>query len=311
MGTSTLKANTIKVALALAAIYIIWGTTYYGIKVAIETIPPLLMAGFRWLIPGLFLFGWTIARGNGMPTAASWRRAAILGFFLMAIGNGAVTFAEKRMPSGVAALIVATVPLWASLLEWTMEGKRPGPIVGAGLGLGLAGVAILSQEGGGWVGGVDLRYLALPFFGSLGWAYGSLLSRRGVKPQWPWQDLALQMLLGGLYFVLGGAAIGEFRGWNPLEVSTGSLWAVLYLSVVGSVVAMGCYLWLLRATSPAVATTYAFVNPAVAVAVGVWLADEVVTVLTLAATGLIVAAVALIIWSKARRQSVVDAAPEA
>jgi len=294
-------ATTTRIAFALAAIYIIWGTTYFGIKVAVESVPPLLMAGIRWLIPGFGLYVWTRLRGDGKPTWPAWRRALVLGFLLMAVGNGAVTLAEKRMPSGVAALIVATVPLWAAVLEWGLEGKRPGPLVGAGLGLGLAGVAILSQEGGGWVGGVDLRYVALPFFGSAGWALGSLLSRRGERPASPWQDLALQMLAGGAYLAIGGALRGELVGWNPMAVTRDAALAVLYLIVFGSVVAMACYLWLLRATTPAVATTYAFVNPAVAVAVGALVGHEPLTPLTVAAATLIVLAVGLIVWSRARR----------
>lgn len=309
--TKAAKASTANVVVALLAIYVIWGTTYYGIKVAVGTIPPLLMAAVRWLIPGICLYVWTRLRGKGRPTAAAWRRAWLLGLLLMAIGNGAVTLAEElHMPSGVAALVVATVPLWSALLEWAMGGNRPGPLVAGGLALGLAGVAILSRESGGWVGGVDLRVVALPFFGSAFWALGSLLSRRGTQPASRWQDLGMQMMTGGAILAVGGALRGELSDLHPSLITRGAILAVLYLSLFGSVVAMACYLWLLRATSPAIATTYAFVNPAVAVAVGALLAQEPVTPITLAAATLIVLAVALIVWAKAKTPPIVDAAPE-
>ncbi len=296
------KATTTNIILALLAIYLIWGTTYYGIKVAVGSIPPLLMAAIRWLIPGAALYIWTRLRGDGKPTRAAWRRAWLLGLLLMAIGNGAVTLAEElHMPSGVAALVVATVPLWSAVLEWALGGKRPGLLVAAGLAFGLAGVAVLSRESGGWEGGVDLRVVALPLFGSAFWALGSLLSRRGEPPSSRWQDLGMQMLTGGVILTVAGGLRGEFTGWNPHLVTRDAALAVLYLSVFGSVVAMACYLWLLRATTPAVATTYAFVNPAVAVAVGAMLAKEPLTPLTVAAASLIVLAVALIVWSKAGR----------
>ncbi|MES2154481.1 MAG: EamA family transporter [bacterium] len=298
------------IVLALGALYVIWGTTYFGIREAVASIPPLLMASLRFLAPGAILYAWT-RRKAGRPTQAQWRRAFLVGGLMLAVGNGTVSLVETRMPSGIAALLVAMVPLWTAVWEWGLEHRPPNAFVVAGLALGLAGVGVLSRQGEGWTGGVEPLFFGIIMVGSLCWALGSILARRPGRPTSAWQDLAMQMLAGGALLALGSAALGEPVGFHPSLVPLSAWLWVLYLSVFGSVVALGCYLWLLRSTSPAVATTYAFVNPAVAVAVGSIAGHEPVTAITLAASVLIVGAVVLIVWSKARRQPAASPSPEA
>lgn len=288
---------------ALAALYIIWGTTYYGIRVAVQEVPPLTMAAVRFILPGLALFAWALARGAAWPSRAAWVRAAILGLLMLAIGNGAVSYAETDMPSGLAALLVTAVPMWTVVLDWALAGSRPRPLVVAGLLLGLAGVAVLaSRDAGGWTGGgFSLPLIALILCGSGAWALGSLLSRRGAAPQAFWQDLSMQMLAGGAALAVAGALLGEPASFDPFQVSW-QAWAwILYLSVFGSVVALGCFLWLLRTTSPAMATTYAFVNPAVAVILAALLGDQPLTLVVVVAGVPIILGVALIVAGKPKR----------
>lgn len=296
-------ANRSRLVLALAALYVIWGTTYLVIKWAVGDggIPPMTMAALRFIFPGLALVAWTASRGAPRITRAMVGRAFLLGGLMLAIGNGAVTLAETRMPSGIAALLVATVPLWAAVWERVFEGGKPTPWTLAGLALGLAGVALLSQERGGWIGGVEPLYVLAIVLGSSAWALGSILSRRGTPPVNFWQDLGLQMIAGSI--VLAGLAVyrNEWSGFDVTAVGGRAWLSVAYLSIFGSVVALGAFLWLLRNTTPAVATTYAFVNPVVAVAAGSIVDKEPFTSVVFGAAVLIVAAVVAILWDKAHR----------
>lgn len=299
----TRKAR-LPVLLAFAVVYLVWGSTYLAIHDAVLTIPPFLMAGLRFLVAGGLLYGWTVARGEGAPPREAWPRALLLGLLMLGAGNGFLSLAETRMPTGVAALLIATVPMWVVTLEWALERKAPGRQVLAGLGVGVAGVAVLSGTTDGWVGGISPLYVALVLLGSATWAWGSLLSRRpaaGPRVSLA-QSTALQMLCGGAALLVAGLLRGEADGWQVAEVSLRSVLSLLYLSLFGSVLALTCYLWLLRTVPPALASTYAFVNPVVAVAIGAVALGEPVTARLLAASGLIVAAVALIVHAKARRQ---------
>jgi drug/metabolite transporter (DMT)-like permease len=256
------------------------------------------MAAIRFVLPGAALYAWTRWQGHGPPDRAAWMRGAILGGLMLTIGNGAVTYGVTRMPSGLAALLVASVPMWAVAFEW-MRGTRPRPIVVAGLLVGLVGVALLSRrDSSGWTGEFDIAFVLLILAGSASWAWGSLRSRAGAAPKSFWQDLALQMVLGGAFLGVLGAMTGEWQAVDLMAVSWTAWAGVLYLSVFGSVVALACFLWLLRSTTPAVATTYAFVNPAVAVAVGAWLGREPLTLAIVSASALIVGGVALIVAGK-------------
>jgi drug/metabolite transporter (DMT)-like permease len=289
------------VAFAFAVVYVVWGSTYLAIHDAVLTIPPFLMAGIRFLIAGGLLYGWTLARGEGAPPRSAWPRALVLGFLMLAGGNGFLSLAEQAMPTGVAALLVATVPMWVVALEGTLERKPPGRQVLVGLGVGLVGVAILSGTADGWQGGVNPLYVGLVLLGSAMWAWGSLISRRPTSaPVSLAQGTALQMLCGGAVLLMAGMLRGEADGWQIAAVSLRSVLSLLYLSLFGSILALTCYLWLLRAVPPALASTYAFVNPVVAMLIGTLVLGEPITLRLLGASALIVAAVALIVHAKAR-----------
>lgn len=302
--------RTALVVAAFAAIYVIWGSTYLGIKLAIATLPPLLMAGTRFLVAGVLL--WAIAPGDRTqrPTARDWRWAFLLGGLLLLAGNGIVSVVEGKMPSSVAALLITSVPLWMVLLEWlAFRGSAPGPLTIVSLVLGFAGVALLAGNADGWEGGeVDPLYVAAILFGCLCWATGSLLSRRGGIKLPILRSVALQMLAGGILLTLAGLVRGEGADVDLAAATAESVWAWLYLIVFGSVVAFSAYTWLLSVQPAAMVSTYAFVNPIVAVLLGAWWLDEPLGRRTLLASALIVAAVALVTYTKARKPAAAAAA---
>ncbi len=280
---------------AFAAIYIIWGSTYLAIRFAIETLPAFLMAGARFVIAGTALYAWSRLRGAPRPTVHNWGAGAIVGGLLLLGGNGAVVWAEHRIPSGVAALLAGIVPLWIVLLDWLRpRGRRPRSMVFAGLGLGLGGIVILvgpGQLGGGHVDPVATLAMVL---GTFLWALGSLYSRRAPLPASPLMSTALQMLSGGALLLLAAGLGGEWGQFNPAAVSARSALACSYLVVFGSLVAYSAYSWLLRVAPAARVATYAYVNPVVAVLLGWALAGEPLSARTLLAGTVIVTAVVLI-----------------
>ena len=295
------KASRGRVWLAFAAVYIIWGTTYLAIAYVIDTMPPLLAMGIRYLLAGSAL--WLMAPGSWRtkPTKADWRWAFVLSALMLLAGNGIVAIVEGKMPSGVAALLIGVMPLWMTLIEWGTGGGRPRPASVLGILLGFGGVALLSGEGAGWKGGeVDLWYVALLMAGTLCWAVGSVLSRRGGIRMPILRSVALQMMCGSLLLLAAGALRGEASGLDLARVSATSLLALLYLVTLGSIVAFTAYSWLLSVRPAAVVSTYAFVNPVVAVALGALLRHEPLAPRTLAATALVVVAVALVLYAKAK-----------
>lgn len=296
------KPPTSLVVAAFAAIYLIWGSTYLAIKLAIDTLPPLLMAGVRFLLAGVLL--WLIAPGNRrqQPTRTDWLWALAIGGLLLLAGNGIVSVVEGKMPSSVAALLITSVPLWMALLDWLVfRGNAPGPLAVLSLLLGFGGVALLAGNADGWAGGqVDFLYVGAILFGCLCWATGSLLSRRGGIRLPILRTVALQMFAGGLLLVLAGSLRGEWSGFDPFAITRQSALAWLYLVLFGSVVAFSAYVWLLSVQPAALVATYAFVNPVVAVLLGnLWL-EEPLGPRTLLASALIIAAVALVTYAKSK-----------
>lgn len=283
-------------ASAFAALYLIWGSTYLAIRFAIETIPPFTMAGARFLTAGLALYLWARATGVPSPTARQVRDGGIVGAFLLLGGNGAVVWAEQWVPSGLAALLVATVPLWMVLLDWLWAGgSRPRVGVWFGLAWGLAGVGLLTGGLGGeafepqaWLGAVVI------LLGSLSWAMGSIYSRTARVPAGPRMATAIQMLVGGALLTALAGLGGEWAGFRLDDVSARSWAALAYLVVFGALVAYSAYIWLLRVTTAARVSTYAYVNPVVALILGWLLADEPLGVRTLVAAGVILSAVMLL-----------------
>jgi drug/metabolite transporter (DMT)-like permease len=281
---------------AFAAVYIIWGSTYLAIRFAIETLPGFLMAGVRFVLAGSLILGWSKLRGARIPGWPQWRAAAITGTLLLLGGNGAVVWAERTIPSGVAALVVATVPCWMVLLDWLRpDGSRPSGQIIAGLLLGLGGIALLvgpdSLLGGGRLN--PLGALAL-VGGSLSWATGSIYSRQARAPAPPLVATGMQMLCGGLALLAVGTLAGEWSRIELTGVSIRSLLALLYLILIGAIVGYTAYIWLLRVTTPARASTYAYVNPVVAVLLGWLFAGEVISARMVVAACIIIAGVALI-----------------
>jgi len=284
-----------KIAAAFAAIYIIWGSTYLGIRFAIETIPPFLMAGVRFLLAGAMLYGWARVRGAPRPLRVHWRSAAIIGALLLLGGNGGVTWGEQHIASGLAALLVATVPIWIAALDWLRPGgTRPdGPVI-AGLLLGFVGILLLVGPGnlGGGEGNYMLGTLAV-LGAAFSWALGSLYSKRAPLPGDALQGIGMEMLAGGVWLWLAGTLAGEWGQLNLGAISLRSGLALAYLTLFGSLVGFTAYVWLLRVVSPARAATYAYVNPVVAVFLGWALAGEELTPLTLVAAAVIIAGVVI------------------
>jgi drug/metabolite transporter (DMT)-like permease len=306
-------ASRARIVLAFAAVYLLWGSTYLAIRFGVETIPPFIMAGLRHLTAGALLFAWLRARGARWPERRHWKSAALIGGLMLLGGNGLVSWAEQRVPSGLAALIVASVPIWMTVFDGVLHRERPHGIVIAGLAVGLGGIALLVVPGrfagGGHVDGVGAAALLTA---ALLWAIGSLWSRRVPLPSSTLLATAIEMIAGGLILLAAAGATGEWAGFSFAEVSTRSLLALGYLVVAGSLLGFSAYIFLLGATTPARVSTYAYVNPVVAVFLGWAIAGETLTPRILIAAVVIVGAVAFIIRHGARRSPAVideNAAP--
>jgi drug/metabolite transporter (DMT)-like permease len=281
---------------AFAIVYVVWGSTYLAIRFAIETLPPFLMASARFFVAGAALYAWARIFGGAVrPNAAQWRATAVVGVLLLLGGNGLVVWAEHRVPSGIAALIIGIEPCIVVLLDWLRPtGVRPTRRVVAGLVLGLVGLVWLVGPdtilGGGRIDFLGAVALVLA---SLSWAVGSIYSRHASMPS-PFLSSGMQMLAGAVSLLLLGVALGEPASFEWAAVSLKSVLGWIYLIVFGSIVGFSTYIWLLRVTTLARASTYAYVNPVVAVVLGWLLADEPLTLRMLVAVGVIVSGVALI-----------------
>jgi drug/metabolite transporter (DMT)-like permease len=290
------------VVAAFGAVYVLWGSTYLAILFAIETLPPFWMAAARFLTAGAALYAWTRWRGAPAPKLVHWRSAFVVGFLLLVLGNGGVVWAEQRVPTGLTALLVATVPLWMVFLDGAGRGwRRPRGQLLVGVAIGLAGVALLVGPGrfAGGEGADPLGGLVL-LVASLCWATGSLYSRRAELPPSPFLGAAMQMVAGGAGLVAAGFLHGEAATLDLAAASARSLGALAYLVVFGSLIGFTAYIWLLRVSTPALVSTYAYVNPVVAVLLGWAFAGEPVTPRTLLAAGVIVGAVVLITTARSR-----------
>lgn len=296
MDHSPATGRGLKIGLALVGIYFIWGSTYLGIRIAIETLPPFLMAGVRFLIAGGILLLWARARGADRPTASLWKTSAISGILMLLGGNGAVVWAEQFVPSGLVALLVATVPLWIVIQDWASgRGGAPGMGVTLGILWGFAGVTLLVTGSEiGMAGPQDLLGGLLVLVGAGCWAAGSLVARYGARPASSALGNGMQMVAGGGALLLLGLLRGEAAAFDPTGVSIASVLAFLYLVVFGSLVGFSSYIWLLRNTTPAVASTYAYVNPAVALFLGWALAGEPLSARTGLAAFVILSGVVII-----------------
>lgn len=283
------------VVAALAIVYIVWGSTYLGIRFALQGgFPPLLMvAGSRFLVAGVVMFAFLRWRGMAAPTRAQWKNLAFMGALLLLLGNGLVTLAEETVSSGLAAIAIASVPLWMGLFG-AMRGQHPARSEWLGIGVGFAGVVWLNA---GSTLTASPKGLVLLLIAPVAWAFGSVWSRGRDLPS-PFMAAAAQMVCGGVFLMIAGGLNGErFEGEWTLQ---GAL-AIGYLAVFGSIVAFSAYVWLLQNARPVLAGSYAYVNPVIAVALGAWLAGETFTAHDLGAMAVILAGVAIITLARARR----------
>jgi drug/metabolite transporter (DMT)-like permease len=290
--------------LALATVYLVWGSTYFGIAVAIESIPPFLMAAVRFAIAGSLLLGWEWVRNRGAvawPTRRELRDSAVVGALLLGVGNGFVAFGEQTVASGIAAILVAMMPLWLAVFGWLYFRERLPRLVVLGVVIGLAGVALLVWPAGSGANALDGLGIAVLVVAPIGWAHGSLFSaHRARLPRSGFVASGLQMLAGAVVLAAEGLLTGEPARLHLEAVTAPSLLALAYLIVIGSMLAFTTYAWLLRHAPLSLIGTYAYVNPVVAVALGAAFLAEPISARTLVASAVIVAAVAMIVTARGR-----------
>jgi drug/metabolite transporter (DMT)-like permease len=300
--------------IALATLYVVWGSTYLGIAIAIETIPPFVMLSARFAIAGVLLLGWsrlTAGPEFSAPSRRELRDSSVVGLLLLGIGNGFVAFGEQTVPSGIAALCVALMPLFLVLLGRVVFGERIPRLVGLGIVVGFAGVILLVAPTGPATEHLDPLGIGVLVLAPLGWSIGTLFSaRRAQLPRRPMTATAVQMLAGSVGLLVEGAITGEFGGVDPGAISSASAAAFVYLVFVGSIVGFSAYVWLLRNGPLPIVATYAYVNPVVAVALGAVVLGEPLSPRTVAAAGVIIAGVALVITARSRIQAAVAAPAE-
>lgn len=294
--SSAAPAPQALVLAAFAAVYLIWGSTYLGIRLAIDSLPPLLMAGARFVLAGGLLYLVLRLRGEPNPDRGHWRSAVGVGALLLMAGNGGVCWAQQTVPSGVVALIVAAVPLWIMLMDWLRPGgRRPAPQVVVGLLVGMTGVGliVLGRDPQGQRM-VQPAAAAVLVAANLCWAAGSIYARHARQPASALMAVALQMLTGGALQLLLGLALGEAEAFDPGRITARSAWAFAYLTLVGSLVGYTAYVWLLQVSTPARVSTHAYVNPFVAVLLGRLVLHEPVPRSVVLAGALILTSVVLI-----------------
>jgi drug/metabolite transporter (DMT)-like permease len=291
--------------LSYAAVCLIWGSTYLAVKVAMETLPPLLMGGVRFLIAGMLMFAWLRWRGVAAPTLAQWRSCAVIGALLIVGGNAGTMLSVRYIPTGVAALVATSLPMWMVLLDWLRPaGKRPAGGVFLGLGLGFAGIILLVQPWKALLHPDSVLHSGHPIINPIGvllvtggviaWALGSLYSRHAEVPDSPLMSTAAQLLIGGAMMLAIGLGMGEASHIDIAHLSVKSLVSVVYLIIFGSIIAFSAYSWLLQHASPAVASSYTYINPLIAVLLGWALGGEAMTRMMLLAGLIILVAVGII-----------------
>jgi drug/metabolite transporter (DMT)-like permease len=294
------------VALALATVYLVWGSTYLAIRVTDRTMPPFLMSSARFLIAGAALYAFA-ARGKARPTLQQWAAAAVVGAALLLVGNGGVAWAETRLESGLAALIVAIIPLWVALMDRAFFGRRLSTPAVVGLVVGFAGVALLVRPGGG----ADVLAALALVVSTSAWAGGSLYARGAALPESPLLAASMQMLTASVFLGIAGLVSGEVQQVHADSFATKPVIAWVYLVLVGSLIAFSAYAWLLKNVRISTVATYAFVNPVVAVALGAMFLDEAIGWTMIVAGGAIVVAVVLIVTARTPApQPLAERAPE-
>lgn len=288
------RPGATRVWAALAVVYVVWGSTYLFILLAERTMPVFVMSSLRFLIAGGLLYAWSVRHGDrerDRPTRRQWIAAGVIGAALFVGGNGGVAWAEKRVDTGVASLLIAAVPLWMALFDRVACGQRLTRTAVLGLALGFGGIALLAWPTG--PSHIDVAGAAVLLVSGAAWASGSLYSRRAPLPRRPFVSAGMQMLTGGVLLAIVAAATGE---WSQVhDVSTESILSLVYLIAIGSWLAFTAYTWLLRTTRTSLVSTYAYVNPLVAVFLGWAVESEPISARTIVAGFVVLAAVALIV----------------
>mgnify|MGYP001817323543 FL=1 len=286
-----------KVWAGLITVYLTWGLTYLAIRFAVQTIPPFTMAATRFIIPGIFLITWRRMRGDPAPTGSEWRAAAIVGALLLAGGNGLLSWAEQYVPSGITALLIGSAPIWMVLIDYLRpSGKPPGVKTVLAILLGFAGIILLispsrfgaATEGVEWIG------IAALLLAAIFWAGGSVYNRDATLPKSALLGTGMEMLVGGAMLLGLGLVTGEWSRLDPASISKESIFGLLYLIVFGSILGFSAYIWLLRNAPTSLVSTYAYVNPLIAIFMGAWLANETLSVQIFLSAIIIVASVILI-----------------
>jgi drug/metabolite transporter (DMT)-like permease len=292
----------VRLIVAFASVYVLWGSTYLAIRYAIESLPPLIMAGVRFMVAGTILYVWMLATSSERPRAIEWRSAAIIGALLLFGGNGGVVIAQHYVPSSLVALMIGGTPLWVTLMDTLRPGGiRPSGGVWLGLVVGLVGIAILIGPGN-LAGGPPVHAFgaAMVIAASFAWAFGSLYSRTAPLPKSQLLATGMEMLCGGALLLLVGLVRGEWAKFDPSAVTGRAVFAWVWLVVAGSLAGFTAYIWLLKNTTSARATSYAYVNPIVAVFLGWAIAGEPITARTLVAGAVIISALLLLTRAKTR-----------
>jgi drug/metabolite transporter (DMT)-like permease len=302
---------TWKTLLAFAIIYFVWGSTFFAIRVGVQEVPPLLFAAMRFLVAGLVLYGWMVARGEPSPTRRQWASACLLAMLIFVFDYGLLFWAEKRVPSGIAAVMMATIPAFIALSEvLVLHTQKLTARLACALLLGIAGVAVLVSRslnlGGAPIDSIGA--LAL-IFASICWSVATVLTRKLPLPQSKVMSAGAQTLAGGVMLALAAAAFGEFRDFHPSAVSCGAWFSLLYMIVAGSIVGFTAYVWLIHHESPTKVGTYAYVNPVVAVLVGYFLGGEALGIRTV--LGTICVLISVVVITTARTGKTLATSPVA
>lgn len=300
IGVETKAAPAWKTVLAFAIIYLVWGSTFLAIRIGVQEVPPFLLAAMRFLFAGILLFGWMLVRGERWPDRRQWRSAFLLAILIFVLDYGLLFWAEQRVPSGVAAVMMATIPLFTVLSEITIlrTQKLTGRLVFALL-IGIGGVAALVSNSA-HLGGeaVDPTGAVALVIAAISFAVSSALTRKLPLPSSKAMSSGSQMLAGGVLLTATAAALGEFHRFHPSEVSSAGWISLAYLTIAGSIVAFTAYVWLLHHESPTRVSTYAYVNPVVAVVLGYFLGGETLGVRTIVGTTFVLMSVILITTMK-------------
>jgi drug/metabolite transporter (DMT)-like permease len=292
-----------KTLVAFAIIYFVWGSTFLAIRIGVREVPPLLLAAMRFLVAGLVLYGWMIARGEPNPTGRQWRSASVLAILIFVIDYGSLFWAEQRVPSGVAAVMLATIPAFMALSEIVvLRTQRLTVRLALALLIGLGGVAVLMSRSLNLAGApIDPVGAVALIVASMSFSVSSALARKLPLPPSKVMSSGAQMLAGGVFLVLAAAALGEFRRFHPSTVSAGAWLSLLYLIVAGSIIGFTAYVWLIDHESPTRVGTYAYVNPVVAVLLGYFLGGEALGLRTILGTLFVLISVLVITTTPGKR----------